>query len=158
MPAYANGRRTYWTAQDPDFAPADKHASWRYRSAVSIRAPAHFFGYKIDAAVDVATGLRTASDVCTGKHHEHKFTLPPVRRAKARGFQVKTASMDRGYDTEHIHGWCNELGVVPIIPLQRKATEWRCPTGECQPGRMWVKADRLRPSSRATLSYFPRKN
>jgi hypothetical protein len=35
--AYANGRRTYWNADDPDFAPADKDASWGYRS---LSAPA----------------------------------------------------------------------------------------------------------------------
>ena len=52
MPAYANGRRTYWNADDPNFAPADKDASWGYRSAVSTRAAGHFFGYKIDAAVE----------------------------------------------------------------------------------------------------------
>jgi len=28
---------------------------------------------------------------------------------------------------------------------KRKATKWRCPTGECQPGSMWRKADRLNP-------------
>jgi hypothetical protein len=28
---------------------------------------------------------------------------------------------------------------------KRRATKWRCPTGECQPGSMWVKADRLHP-------------
>lgn len=63
MPAYANGRRTYWNADDPNFTPADKDATWGYRSAVSTRAAGHFFGYKIDAAVDVATGLPIAWDV-----------------------------------------------------------------------------------------------
>jgi hypothetical protein len=27
----------------------------------------------------------------------------------------------------------------------RKATNWRCPTGECRPGSRWVKASRLHP-------------
>jgi Transposase DDE domain len=27
----------------------------------------------------------------------------------------------------------------------RKATKWRCPTGECKPASVWVKADRLHP-------------
>jgi hypothetical protein len=27
----------------------------------------------------------------------------------------------------------------------RKATKWRCPTGECKPASRWVKADRLHP-------------
>src|SRR5437588_11213264 len=28
---------------------------------------------------------------------------------------------------------------------KRRATQWRCPTGECSPKSAWVKADRLRP-------------
>jgi hypothetical protein len=28
---------------------------------------------------------------------------------------------------------------------KRRATKWRCPTGECQPKSRWVKADRLHP-------------
>jgi transposase len=27
----------------------------------------------------------------------------------------------------------------------RKATKWRCPTGECKPASIWIKADRLHP-------------
>ena len=29
--------------------------------------------------------------------------------------------------------------------FKRKATKWRCPTGECRPASKWVKADRLHP-------------
>src|SRR3954464_7308024 len=28
---------------------------------------------------------------------------------------------------------------------KRKATKWRCPTGECQPKSVWVKSGRLHP-------------
>ncbi len=28
---------------------------------------------------------------------------------------------------------------------KRRATKWRCPTGECKPASRWVKADRLHP-------------
>jgi hypothetical protein len=28
---------------------------------------------------------------------------------------------------------------------RRRATTWRCPTGECKPASHWVKADRLHP-------------
>ena len=28
---------------------------------------------------------------------------------------------------------------------KRKATKWRCPTGECRPASRWVKTDRLHP-------------
>jgi hypothetical protein len=27
----------------------------------------------------------------------------------------------------------------------RKATKWRCPTGDCKPASVWIKADRLHP-------------
>jgi hypothetical protein len=29
--------------------------------------------------------------------------------------------------------------------FKRKATKWRCPTGECKPASKWVKADRRNP-------------
>jgi Transposase DDE domain len=28
---------------------------------------------------------------------------------------------------------------------KRRASKWRCPTGECKPASRWVKADRLHP-------------
>ena len=29
--------------------------------------------------------------------------------------------------------------------FKRKATKWRCPSGDCQPKSVWVKADRRNP-------------
>jgi hypothetical protein len=29
--------------------------------------------------------------------------------------------------------------------FKRKATKWRCPTGECRPKSVWIKADRRNP-------------
>ena len=29
--------------------------------------------------------------------------------------------------------------------FKRKATKWRCPTGDCQPKSVWVKADKRHP-------------
>jgi Transposase DDE domain len=29
--------------------------------------------------------------------------------------------------------------------FKRRATKWRCPTGECQPKSRWIKADQLHP-------------
>jgi hypothetical protein len=29
--------------------------------------------------------------------------------------------------------------------FKRRATKWRCPTGECKPASTWIKADRLHP-------------
>jgi hypothetical protein len=132
-----------------------------------------FYGYKIDAAMDVATGLPLAWDVRTAKEAEQHFALPLIDAARKRGFKIQTAIMDKGYDSGHIHGWCMEWGIAPVIPVKetgpvkrgaaeppfcahaewtfagadfkRKATKWRCPTGECKPGSMWRTANRLHP-------------
>ena len=81
--------------------------------------------------------------------------------------------MDKGYDNGPIHDGCMERDIAPVTPLhqtpavkrgdhkapccehgewtfagteyKRKATKWRCPTGECKPASVWIKADRLHP-------------
>ena len=81
--------------------------------------------------------------------------------------------MDKGYDVGPVYDGCEARDVRPIIPLRqtiavergdhrpptchhgtwtfagadygRKATKWRCPTGECKPASTWIKADRLHP-------------
>jgi len=81
--------------------------------------------------------------------------------------------MDGGYDTEPIRGGCMDRSIIPVTPLRetpgvkrgdhkppccrhgvwtfagadfkRRATKWRCPTGECQPASAWIKASRLHP-------------
>jgi len=86
---------------------------------------------------------------------------------------VETCAMDKGYDLTTVYDGCEDRDVRPIIPLRqtpgvkmgqhkpptcehgewtfagadykRKATKWRCPTGECKPASTWVKADRLHP-------------
>ena len=90
----------------------------------------------------------------------------------ARGFNVVTCAMDKGYDYAPVHAACQERGVLPIIArrrfagerdwtehptcehgpwtfwgadFKRRATQWRCPTGECRPKSVWAKADRRHP-------------
>jgi hypothetical protein len=81
--------------------------------------------------------------------------------------------MDKGYDNATIYDTCEDRNIRPIICLKetarvkrgehkppkcehgewrfagadydRKATKWRCPTGECKPASIWIKADRLHP-------------
>jgi transposase len=81
--------------------------------------------------------------------------------------------MDKGYDLTSVYDGCEDRDVRPIIPLRetpgvkrgdhrpptcehgewrfagadysRKATKWRCPTGDCKPASRWVRADRLHP-------------
>jgi hypothetical protein len=169
LPAYANGHKS----EDGTANFSDPNASWGHRSAVSTHAKGGFYGFKIGAAVDVATGLPLAWDVRTAKHAEQNFALPLIEKAKARGFNVQTAIMDKGYDSGLVHTLCMHRGVAPIIPIKdtysvkrgaaepphcahgewtfagadykRKATKWRCPTGECGAKSMWLKAHRLHP-------------
>src|SRR5437868_14578970 len=81
--------------------------------------------------------------------------------------------MNKGYDSDELHFWCRRQNVAPIIPLKetgrikrgaaepphcahgewtfagadykRRATKWRCPTGECKPASIWLDATRLHP-------------
>jgi hypothetical protein len=81
--------------------------------------------------------------------------------------------LDKGYDNTGVYEECADRGCVPIIPLretpdvkrgkhkppacehgewrfagadyQQKATKWRCPSAECKPASVWIKADRLHP-------------
>src|SRR5271165_6912935 len=101
------------------------------------------------------------------------MVAPLLDRLSGIGIRPETCAMDKGYDIERVYGECAERGVAPVIPLRettavkrgehkppscehgewrfagadygRKATKWRCPTGECTPASVWVKADRLHP-------------
>ncbi len=89
----------------------------------------------------------------------------------AREFTPGVLVLDRGYDSENIYETVEAHGIRPVIPLRqtpavkagkhkppscehgewafagsdarRGASKWRCPSGECQPASMWVKASRL---------------
>lgn len=175
IPAYANGQR-FKSNGGKERKPeeySDPDASWGHRSAVSTRAAGSFYGYKIHMAVDAVTDLPLAWEISTGKDQEARFTLPLLDEVVERGFSVRTAAMDKGYDISPIYDGCEERGVRPIIPLKetgavkkgdhkpphckhgtwqfagadysRKATKWRCPEGKCSPASVWKKADRLFP-------------
>jgi hypothetical protein len=79
----------------------------------------------------------------------------------------------QGHDLEAIYAALEDRDCRPIMPLRqtpavkagahkpptcqhgewrfagsdfkRRASKWRCPTGECKPASRWVKADRLHP-------------
>jgi transposase len=175
MPAYANGQRFVSKGGRERAADeyADPDASWGHRSAVSTRKGGGFYGYKIDMAVCTATDLPLAWNVRTAREAEQAHALALVDAVKARGFAVETAAMDKGYDARFVYEGCEDRDVRPIIPLtkspgvkrgdhktprcehgawrfagadyKRKATKWRCPTGECAPASVWIKAERLFP-------------
>jgi hypothetical protein len=173
MPAYANGQR-FVSKNGPERERfSDPDASWGHRSAVSTRKGGGFYGYKLDMAVCTATDLPLAWNVRTARDQECIHALPLIDKARERGFAVETAAMDKGYDLTTVYDGCEDRDVRPIMPLRetpavkrgehrpptcehgtwtfagadygRKATKWRCPTGECKPASVWIKADRLHP-------------
>lgn len=173
LPAYANGQR-YLSKNGPEReCYSDPDASWKHRSAVSTRKGGGFYGYKIDAAVCTLTGLPVAWNVRTASAAETTFALPLIDATRERGFAVKVAIADKGYDNGPFHDGCMDRGIAPVTPLRettavkrgdhhaptcehgewtfagadykRRATKWRCPTGGCAPKSVWVKADRLHP-------------
>jgi hypothetical protein len=175
LPAYANGQRFVSKSGRERAASeySDPEASWGHRSAVSTRKGGGYYGYKVHAAVCATTGLPLAWTVETASAAETNFALGLIDAVKARGFNVATAIMDKGYDNGSIHDGCMDRGICPVTPLRqtpavvrgdhkphvcehgewtfagtdykRKATKWCCPTGECVPASVWVKADRLHP-------------
>ena len=109
----------------------------------------------------------------TARKHETLSVPPLLDTLAARGFAPETVALDKGYDNGAIYDACAERGSVAIFPLRetpavkrgdhlaptcehgtwtfagaefkRKATKWRCPTGECEPKSLWRKASRLHP-------------
>jgi IS5 family transposase len=173
LPAYANGQR-YLSKNGPERKRySDPDASWGHRSAVSTRKGGGYYGYKVHAAVCTNTGLPLAWQVESARTSETSIALDLIDAVRARGFAVETCAMDKGYDTNPIHDGCMDRGIAPIVALRRtsrvvrgehkpptcehgewtfagadrkrRATKWRCPTGECAPASTWVKADRLHP-------------
>ena len=130
-----------------------------------------FYGYKVHAAVCTATGLPLAWEVHTAKDAEVPVVPTLLDTLERRRFQPAFAVLDRGYDAATIYDECTDRDIRPIIPLRetpfvkqgkaappecehgvwtfagsdakRGASKWRCPTGECSPASVWIKADRL---------------
>lgn len=175
MPAYANGQRFVSKGgrerSDDEFS--DPDASWGHRSAVSTRKGGGFYGYRLHMAVCAKTDLPLAWRIETARAHETLSVAPLLDRLHALGIDPESASLDKGYDNNRVYADCSERGIAPVIPLRktpdvkkgkdkapccehgewrfagadhkRKATKWRCPTGECKPASVWIKADRLHP-------------
>jgi IS5 family transposase len=173
LPAYANGQR-YLSKNGPERERySDPDASWGHRSAVSTRKGGGFYGYRVHAAVCARTGLPLAWQVRSAREHESLFVAALLDTLRRRGFAPETAALDMGYDNNRVYAECEERGCAPVIPLRqtpdvqcgdhapptcehgawtfaganykRRATHWRCPTGECSSKSVWIKATRLRP-------------
>jgi transposase, IS5 family len=182
IPAYANGQRFKSKGGPEREKYSDPDASWGHRSAISTRKGGGFYGYRIHAAVCAKTDLPLAWTVETARDHETLSVAPLLDKLHALGIDPETCALDKGYDNNRVYGACSERGIAPVIPLRktpdvvkgkdkppccehgewrfagadhkRKATKWRCPTGECKPASVWVTADRLHPLiPRATLRW-----
>jgi hypothetical protein len=173
MPAFSNGQRYLFDGGPERERFSDPDASWGHRSAVSTRSHGGFFGFKIDMAVCAATDLPLAWNVRTARQNESLHALPLLDAVRARGFAAETCAMDRGYDLATVYDGCEARDCRPIIPLRqtpdvkrgadkpptcehgewrfagsdskRGASKWRCPSAECKPASVWVKASRLHP-------------
>jgi hypothetical protein len=175
MPAYANGQRFVSNGgrerSDDEFS--DPDASWGHRSAVSTRKGGGFYGYRLHMAVCSKTDLPLAWSVETAKAHETLSVAPLLDKLRSVGINPETCALDKGYDNNRVYADCAERNIAPVIPLRktpdvkrgkdappccehgtwtfagadrkRDATKWRCPTGECKPASVWIKADRLHP-------------
>ncbi len=145
LPAYANGQRYVSTDGPERERYSDPDASWGHRSAVSTRKGGGFYGYKVHAAVDVATGLPLAWTVETASAAETNFALPLIDTVRERGFAVGTAIMDKGYDNGPIHDGCMERDVAPVTALRKtgrvKAGANKPPT--CEHGEWTFSGGRL---------------
>ncbi|MEK6277743.1 MAG: transposase [Actinomycetota bacterium] len=173
LPAYANGQRFVSKGGRERERFSDPDASWGHRSAVSTRKGGGFYGYRLHAAVCSRTDLPLAWRVETARSNESQFAVPLIDSLRDRGLSVETVAMDKAYDNGPIYDTCEDRDCRPIIPLRqttgvargdhkpptcqhgewrfagsdykRKASKWRCPTGECKPASRWIKADRLHP-------------
>jgi hypothetical protein len=111
------------------------------------------------------TGLPLAWQTRTARANESNFAAPLIDKARAHGFAAETCALDRGYDLETIYAALEDRDCRPIMPLRqtpavkagqhkpptcqhgecrfagsdytRKASKWRCPTGECKPASQW---------------------
>ncbi len=173
MPAYANGQRFVSKGGREREKYSDPDASWGHRSAVSTRKGGGFYGYRLHMAVCSKTDLPLAWTVETAKANEVPTVAPLLDKLQTLGISPETCALDKGYDNTRVYDACADRDIAPVIPLRqtpdvkrgkdkppscqhgewrfagadhkRGACKWRCPTGECKPASVWVKADRLHP-------------
>jgi transposase len=174
MPAYANGHKHVGNKNGPLRTRwADPDAGWGHRSSISTRKGGAFYGHKVHAMVDVATELPLAWTVRAANEPEQAEVAALFDTVAGRGFTPGAAVLDKGYDGEPMYDECESRGIRPVIALKetqavkdgkhkpptcdhgewtfagadakRGATKWRCPSGECSPASVWIKADRLHP-------------
>jgi transposase, IS5 family len=174
MPAYANGHKHVGNKNGPLRTRwADPDAGWGHRSSISTRKGGAYYGYKLHMAICAKTELPLAWTVRAANEPEQSEVAGLLDTLAGRGFAPSVAVLDKGYDGQPMHDVCESRGIRPVIALtetaavkagkhkppscehgewtfagadaKRGATKWRCPTGECAPASVWVKASRLHP-------------
>ena len=174
MPAYANGHKHVGNKNGPlRTRYADPDAGWGHRSSISTRKGGAFYGFKLHAAICTRTELPVAWTVKAANEPEQGEVGGLLDTLAGRGFTPGVAVLDKGYDGQPMHDECESRGIRPVIALietpavkagkhkppacdhgtwtfagsdaKRGASKWRCPSGECVPASVWVKASRLHP-------------
>jgi len=170
LPAYGNGQKYVSRGGALRKKFSDPDATWGHRSSISTRSGGGYYGYKVYTAVCAQTGRPVAWNVRTAKDPEIAEVPLLLDEVARRGFTVDIAVLDRGYDAEIVYTEVESRHARPVIPLRktpavkagkdkpscdhgewtfagsdtkRGASKWRCPTGECAPASVWVKASRL---------------
>ena len=171
LPAFANGQRFVYNHGPERKRFSDPDASWGHRSAISTRKGGGFYGFKLHAAVCTRTGLPVAWETHTA--HDAEVPVVPALLDKLAGYGIAptVCIADRGYDAASFYGECESRDIRPVVPLRetpfvkagkaappscehgrwtfagsdtkRGAAKYRCPSGECSPASVWIKADRL---------------
>jgi len=171
LPAYANGQRYVSKGGKLRERFSDPDASWGHRSAISTRKGGGFYGYKVHAAVCTTTGLPIAWETHTAKDAEVPVVPSLLDKMAENGIRPNVCIADKGYDVGPFYDECENRGIRPVAPLRqtpkvkagehlppscehgvwtfagsdarRGAAKYRCPSGECSPASVWIKADRL---------------
>lgn len=101
LPAYANGQRfvSKGGRERSHDEYSDQDASWGHRSAVSTRKGGGYYGYKVHAAVDTATGLPLAWEVRTASEAETIVALPLIELPASAGSRSRRPSLTRATTT-----------------------------------------------------------
>ncbi len=171
LPAYANGQRYVSKGGKLRERFSDPDASWGHRSAVSTRKGGGFYGYKVNAAVCTATDLPVAWETHTARDAEVPVVPSLLDKIADYGITPAVCIADKGYDAAAFYEACEARNIRPVAPLRqtgkvvagehlppscehgrwtfagsdakRGAAKYRCPSGECAPASVWIKADRL---------------
>ncbi len=171
LPAYANGQKFLFNHGPERQRYSDPDASWGHRSAIATRKGGGFYGYKVHAVVDAHSGLPLSWVVATARDAEVPVVPGLLDKLAGYGIRPAVAIADKGYDVAPFYDGCEARGIHPVVPLRetpfvkagkaappkcdhgvwifagsdakRGAAKYRCPSGECSPASVWVKADRL---------------